>query len=722
RGGLDWFTTILERAPGVRILATARERLGISLEWTIELEGLASPVGAHRDEFDRSEAVQLFLENVGRTHPGFSLREDDMPFIAEICRMLGGLPLALELASRRVRIMSCAQIAAEIESDLDFLHTEEAGIPERHRSMRAVFDRSWGSLSEQERRALRALALCKGSCPWDIAAAGIDAGHSVLESLAAKGLVHQPTPGRIKLHPMITYYAEGKLAGIPQEAHQVRRRFARAYARLAAEWEPGLKGGSQRATLEAFDAAIPNMSQCFLWAAEMQDEPLMEQYVPGLSLYYLARGRFHDAEEVFRSAAEMVGARDLPIPGEGGSRLAALLHAHHGRFLFRIGRFEEAAAALNASLARFREDRDRRGQAMALGELGHVARLTGCYEEAEVRHRDALELERASGTTWGIARCLQDLGNVACAQGRYTDAVRFHRESLALSRQLDDQIGAASCMNNLANALDSLGRAAEARHYYEQGVASTRTLGDTQLYALALANFGNIAYKQGDYAAAIPALEESLALERKTGSLEGQAFCLSVLGDIALAQGRQFDARDLLEQSLVIGRQTGDRSGTAYILNSLGSVALALGDSSEAAERCAESVGIFEDIGEQWGLALSLQGLADAQLARSNPEGALGALRQALALSSGLQADPLTADILLTWAVWYRAQGNVSRATELASHAATHPSTEVQTRDRAARVLSGLRAELPPEAYDAACAAGERASLETLIGSLLAPP
>src|SRR4029079_1056240 len=160
--GVEVLTAILAEAPAVKILDTSIERLNLHEEWMLEIQGLCYPEQEKEPDVEQYSAVQLFLQGARRADAGFVLSNQDKPYIVRICRLVAGMPLGIELAASWVRVLSCQEIVSEVENNLDFLATSLRNVPERHRSMRAVFEHTWNLLSDQEQYVLGRLAIFQG--------------------------------------------------------------------------------------------------------------------------------------------------------------------------------------------------------------------------------------------------------------------------------------------------------------------------------------------------------------------------------------------------------------------------------------------------------------------------------------------------------------------------------------------------------------------------------
>jgi predicted ATPase len=203
---------VLQRMPSLKILTTSREQLSLHGEWMYELHGLPVPPAEFTKQLESYSAATLFVQCAQRIQPDFEITEEEKPAVARICHMLEGIPLAIELAAAWVGMLTCREIADEIESNIDILTTTMRDIPERHRSMRATFDHSWRLLSNAERDVLRRLSVFRGGFYRHAAEIIAGASLSSLASLVFKSLVRRTGNGRYDLHEVIRQYALAYLA------------------------------------------------------------------------------------------------------------------------------------------------------------------------------------------------------------------------------------------------------------------------------------------------------------------------------------------------------------------------------------------------------------------------------------------------------------------------------------------------------------------------------
>jgi predicted ATPase/uncharacterized protein HemY len=717
---------ILKSAPEVKALITSRARLNLSWEWTFELEGLAVPEGpaaedrpGRGDGLESYSAVQLFVQGARRARHRFELTPADAPAVVRICRLVEGMPLALELAASWVRVLAPGEIAGEIERGLDLLATSATDMPQRHRSMRAVFDYSWRLLAVEEQAALRSLSVFRGGFSREAAGQVTGASLPALAALVDKSLLRGDPSGRYDMHELLRQYAAEKRDEITGEEERLLDRHSTYYAALLQRLEGPLRGGGREAALAEMDREIENLRLAWRWLAAPARAPGLGPCLDGLYMFYDWRGWLREGEEAFRLAAEAL---------DGGEKTAqtelalARATARQARFCLQLADYEKAKGLLQAGLPSLRRGQARPEIAFALGQLGEVESRMGAYEPAEGLLRESLALYEEVNDSREMASTLNRLGAVIHNQGDYTAAKGYYEKSLGIFREVGDRWGIAAALHTLGHVAYELGEYQVARRTHEESLAMKRELGDRWGMSNSLNHLGIVLYVLGEYAEAERCFQESLALRRELGHRWGAAATLNNLGEIAFAQGAYAGARQRYAESLASYREVGDQRGIALALHNLGEAAFAQAAYPEAETYHLESLALSREIGYARGMAYALRALGDGSLAQGDYLAAGDYYRQALQVSLDTHAAPRALDALLGAAGLLARQGEGERAVELLALVRAHPASEKSAQERAARLLAELASHLPGEQAAAAMERGEAADWEAAAQWLLATP
>lgn len=566
-----FLTEILEHAPKVKMLATSRERLRLRAESVFVCEGLTIP--SRPEEVRDSDAVRLFVDSCRRARPDFELKDDSLPVIVEICRGLGGMPLAIELAAAWMEMLSPAEVLSELRRSLDLLESDLRDLPERHRSLRAVFESSWARLDEAERGALARLSVFRGGFVREAAEEVSGASLRGLAGLVNKSLLKRNTNGRYEQHELLRKQAEEKReAGLP--AGEVRDRHARFYARLAERHAKRLKGREQEAALRGLDEEYENLRAAWHWAVATGSDLATTQLLDGLYGLFEMRGRFVEGEGF------LAGTLESLEPGQ--ESLRARLLARRGRFSLKLGRYPEARADLDRALAKLRETGPRCEVAFCLQNLADVASLLGEFEAMTRSARESLAICREIGDRWGMESALNNLGVASYHQGDYAEAERLYRESLGIAREIGDRWGATFAVNNLGVLAHERARYEEAKGLYTESLTLCEQVGDSHGVAAALINLARVHFELRELASAKDAACRGLEMARKLGDGWNTAAALVNLGEIERVMGDPDRARGTL---LEAQRRAEEIRATPLALEALlglGELELSAGDETNA--------------------------------------------------------------------------------------------------------------------------------------------
>ncbi len=570
--------SLLRNCPKLRVLVTSREPLGITGEVTWWVPSLSLPDQqslAPTEILAQSEAVRLFVDRARAAVPTFALTDQNAPAVAQICRRLDGIPLAIELASARVRVLSPEQIATRLDDRFRLLTGGSRTALPRQRTLRALVDWSHDLLSEPEQMLLRRLAVFAGgwtleaaervaSGQWPVVSNRIAAdhwplptGHSVLDLLSrlvGRSLVLAEERGgetRYRLLETIREYAHERLEA-SGEAEEIRLRHAEHYLLVAEEAELKLRGAEQVAWLGRLEAEHDNLRAALRWSIE--------------------RGR----------ADPSAGSGQAPS-ADAGQALALRLAGALGWFWYLGGYLSEGRNWLEGVLALTGRAACSTERAKALMAAGTLARHPSDFAAARRRLEQSLALWRELGDRRSIAYALTELGHAISSQGEHATGLALQEESAAIFREVGDTWGLGLALNWPARVALERGDHATARSILEELVAAYRALGDRFFLAQWLNDLGDVARCQGDDERAGALYEESLALFRKVNAKIGIAGVLHNLGYVAHHRDDERRAATLFGESLALFREVGDKRGIAECCAGLAGVAASKRQSMRAA-------------------------------------------------------------------------------------------------------------------------------------------
>lgn len=540
---------LVAACPRLDLLATSRERLDLAEEWLLPIAGLAYPLGdASLPEALAHDAVRLFVQRAERVRPAFSLSQNDLPNVLDICRLVAGLPLGIEMAAAWLRLLPCRDVAEEIERDTDFLDRSPSNAAERHRSIRATFEYSWRRLARVEQAALRALVVFRGAFERDAGVHVAGAKLPVLAALVDRSLLRVHDEGRFSVHPLLRKYALEKLAAEPVEARRAHAAHGRYFLDLL-HGSKDLGGAPYRTGGAVPDEAFEDVAAAWRWAcAERQSNGLGLAAGP-LAQMCVARARYHDGLGLLTCAVQATGSDD-PVA------LGRLLVAR-ARLDERVGRYREAALDAHRGLDLLLEAGDRPGQLSGMATLGKVAVRGGRYVEAKEIFTRALRTARAWELRWDVAQLSGAIGVAEQFLGRRARAAVWYRRSLALSRDLDDLPGVVNALANLGNMLRLLDNVEVARGLLDESLALAQRIGANELLPNLHVNMGVLVLDQGKAPLAAEHFASALQIARRQGNRSLEVNAIFQQGKLGVTLGDAVAGQAAFLESLSLADEIG---------------------------------------------------------------------------------------------------------------------------------------------------------------------
>ncbi|MEU4578478.1 BTAD domain-containing putative transcriptional regulator [Nonomuraea sp. NPDC023979] len=614
---------VLADCPGVRILATSREPLGITGEvtWTLPPLGLP-PAGTGADEAGAYPAVRLFAERAAAVRPGYEVGADTEAVVA-ICRALDGMPLAIELAAARLRSMSASEIASRLGGVGQFrlLSSGSRTAQPRHQTLRAVVEWSWNLLDEQERALGRRLSVFAGGAGLATIERLYGDVLEPLTRLVDKSLVVFDG-GRYRMLETIRAYAHERLAE-SGELEDVRRRHAHHFTELAEAAEPGLRTGAQLDRLAELTAEHENLTAALRWATATATDSagaaasgggaaaVALRLVGALGWYWWLRG--HRLEGALRAREVLEATPGAPGParalglavyvlnglgtmlsweeaGEAQAEIGRLKGPppHHplvamvGPMFVMFGATQPEAEQLMAEMARH-PDPWVVAAGQLCGGLAHYA--AGRIEEGERDYLAALDGFRAAGDRWGAGTALAGMSDVLLLRGESTRGIAVMREALRVMDELGAQDDTAYMRARLALGLNQLGHRAEAEEMLREVVRLVTENGDQVGEAGVVGAWGEFARQDGDLATARELFARSAEImERARGvPLQMVSAVNASRGLLSVQEGDLPEARRLVALGLEQAAQSGDAQLIGIAVIACAAVALAAGRAEDAA-------------------------------------------------------------------------------------------------------------------------------------------
>jgi len=567
--------TLTEMCSATVILATSREPLRVAAEEEYVLQPLAE-----------ASAVELFVQRATPRRAASNGAE-----IAEICRRLDGLPLAIELAAARTKLLEPAALLARLDRRLPLLTAGARDAPERQRTLEATIEWSYDLLTDDEKRLFARLAVFVGGFTLEAAEAVCDADLGVLASLVDKSLVRE-SQGRLGLLETIREFAAGKLAE-SGEAADLRRGHAEYYVRFVEKLEAGLTGGEQTERLEELEQEHENLHAALdeLLATQATDQVL--RLASALAIFWYVRGHYGEGVDWLERALASPHAADSPVYAKAlwGAGMLAVLTGH----------VESGHARLEQGLELARAIDDRQTVARSLTMFGLLAFFGHDLNRACELLEEGVDAAREAGDQWALADALGTVGSIYPLRGDLDAGEAAAGEGLRIARANHDAHGIRMCLFGLARSVSRSGDAARTRELASEGLAVSRAMGDPWFTSYFLWDVSLASLELGEVEQARAEAEEAYAVATKLGVELLTACALEALGRVAHEQGDDEAAERYLAEGLEVSAGGAvPKSYVAALHRARGEVALGRGDQAAARTDAAQALAIATDVGDAW--------------------------------------------------------------------------------------------------------------------------
>jgi predicted ATPase/DNA-binding SARP family transcriptional activator len=658
--GADLLSALLGAAQGVKLLVTSLEGLDLQEAWFFPLAGLAVPglvPSAHRPAaaFD---AVRFFDQCARRARTTFVLA-GELEHVVHVCRLVEGMPLAIELAAAWLRVLPVARIAEEIARGLDILTTRYQNVAPRHRSMRAVLDHSWALLDEQEQAVLQRLSVFQGGFRLEAATAVAEATLPLLAALVDKALLRVDEHGRYQMHGLLRQFALEKLCIFPDEQNAIRNRHSAYYFDFMRVRGPGLTGPRQPLLLAELEDDLENLRAAWQWAIDQNHLEDIDQTTISFWRIFWTRGRILEVEESLTEAIFRLRSPSAPDGQLLYDQVIRRLITQRALCYYFLGDYSQARGEFERLVAGARRMSDKLTVAEGLAVLGAMAVWQARSDEAKTMLAEAIAIFAEIGDIQGLADVSQELSRIGILTGDYDQAEADALESLRLSRQVERPDWIAYALVTLAS---------------------------THLY-------------RGAYAAAQQYCEEGLALFDGVGHQLGISLGYGGLGWLAWAEGRNADAERLAGRALAICRQIGHRLQISHRLCALAQIAVDAEDYDRALAYAEEGVTLATAVGCPPFMVHSLCCMAEVARNQGRLAAARNLLTRGLQLASAGKVWPRLNIVFYYYALLLEAEAeeagrpSPSLARELLAVVAQDPRAWSVFRSRAS---ARLQPDAPP--------------------------
>lgn len=531
---------ILTSAPGVVILITSREVLKLQGEWVRRVDGLDYPENDETTSDIHWSAVELFAQNARRLRDNFEL-ERQYEQIVRIAELVEGMPLGLELAAGWTNVLTCTEIASEIQRKLDFLASDTRNFPERHRSIQVVFDQSWRLLTEEEREVMQRFTVFHGGCLRHAAEQVTGASLQILAVLISKSLLRLDNDGRYTLHELVRQYAHEQLvlAGTDSNAYDAHSAY---YAEYIASRVDDLKGRRQIEAIVEINADFENVRTAWNWAATHKKRDTIEPMIDGLWIFCSLRNRDQDRLAIFHYATQLFAPED----GDEPTRL-------WGRLLARSTDGEVGQAQIETALEIAQQADDRSEVAFCMHRLSLNAHDQQNYDKAEYFIEESLKIYRQLDdpyATAGVLGKMMEYGYDGYYERFSALGEDYGAEALAIKREIGDHVGAAWSLIGAALQEGRVGNYAEAERLWHERISLGYEIGNLGLAALGYAHVCHkIYFIQGNFDQARSTAEEAIKIWTRINFGLVKGWALATLGLLASMNDDYTEAISLCQEA-----------------------------------------------------------------------------------------------------------------------------------------------------------------------------
>ncbi len=567
--GTGVFTEIIKDCQQIKLLVTSRERLNLLSEWVFEIQGLPVPINDQVKQFDAYSSVALFLQSARRVQAGFEIQADERQWVLKICQIMEGMPLGIELSAAWVGLLSCEEIAKEIEHNIDFLSVSMRDLPERHRSLRATLDHSWNLLNTEEKLILTRLSVFHGGFSREAAQAICGASLPVLASLKNKTLLYRNDQDNYGLHEIIRQYAGLKLAELPDENACIKDQHALYFVQYLSDREEELKGLQQVNILNEMGRITDDLSQGWLH--------MVTHCQPSL-----------DSSHSF--PAELLHNALFSL---------SLFYEMRSRSLEAVSIFSESVTALKKVQAEFETTADAPGFKTVLGLvtafLGLHVLNAHTYDVAKEYIESAINYLGDEQFRVERAQAMLMLASTSLFNGQILLAVTLSKQSREIFRQVGNEWWYALSSINLASHYYALGKLSEALELYQE-VSPMVKPGDLRLKIPLSIGMAYILFVKKDFDKAEQLLQDTLPLCYQLHDVFSAVIILYYLGRVAYATHRLELAESYFLQSLNLQLEFGDSYNLAMIYIHLGNCLAARRDYDSAHNQYRQVIRIGQAI------------------------------------------------------------------------------------------------------------------------------
>jgi len=533
--GAGIVSEILQNTSAVKVLATSRERLNLKSETVLSIAGM--------DEAN-NDAIALFLQSGDKVRPGFEPSPDELSKIENIRQFVGGMPLAIELAASWLHVLSVNEISNELKEGLEILETEARDAPERHRSIRAVFDQSWSLLDKSEQEIFMRLSIFRGGFTREAAGQVAKASLGQIAGMVNKSMLrHDPNKGRLEIHDLLRQYAQEKLESTPQASDSTKVAYTAYYADFMQEKWQQLRGPEQISALKEIEADIENVRAAWRYYLDEKDALQLQKFLHGFWMIYWVRGWFRGAIELFADGVDALAQAESDSDLQA---VRAVSMGHLGTFMSWVGLADEGYKLAREGI----EILEKFERPIELAFAYHGLTLPAYYLDRPAEEKEAaqsyLKIVETSNDKWLLAYGLWLLNLAEYRLKNYAESKRLVEASLKLSNEIDDTINSALCFTSFGGHAIKDEDYTAAKEYFTRCLQLSKQLNFYWLASNARKYLGQIALATNDIPGAQEYLTQSLGIAYELGLDRDIANHLYDFASLRVSQNKLEEGLELL--------------------------------------------------------------------------------------------------------------------------------------------------------------------------------
>jgi predicted ATPase/DNA-binding SARP family transcriptional activator len=625
---------MLERVPGLKIMVTSRQSLNTNSEWLYTTEGLTDNNKGQQDlPIGQVEAVRLFVDRAIQVNHNFIPSERCYQSIARICQMVGGMPLAIELAAAWVGVMSVENIEKELSANMDILSTERVDVPEKHHSIRIVFDNAWDLLSDAQQNLLRKLSIFESSFDQQAVVEVAQGEISQLSSLVKKSMVHCDDQGRFNTHNLIRMFVYEKLAREAALLADVRENYCSYYLDMLTDREGDMMGGNMEEARQLLREELYHIQKATQWALNVWDQVRLVRVLTATLVLFAVYAWYEGVDAFRRFSDEMVEKliqENAPKPEH--HPVVLVCRVYQAFLQTNLGQIEESEQISQRCLkplhemgftavysvclhnlgvnASFRGDYetglDLLEQAVIIGRetdfvlwptyllwLGHAYLMLGEYEAGLISLQKCREIFLEKETKWGAAFAISKIGLAYDGMGDHRKALENHREALAVFSSIGNIAGKGYSLSRMSMSACFAGNYHQAIRYGEEAYQLYEEIGHNWGLASTLPRLGFAHLGLGEVKEARAFFLRGVNLSQKSDMTPLALYALAGIGCMMLNEGKQAAALDLL--SYVLAHP---KTPMAYLDQPLGMLNPLVQQAIKVKSRELRAIGELETISE----------------------------------------------------------------------------------------------------------------------------